>query len=104
MTIGDWTSDLYDFFDTAALIQCLDLVISVDTSVAHVAGGLGKPVWLLSRYDACWRWLMDRDDTPWYPTMRLFTQKKPYDWEGVVERMLMPLQTLANQHRQRDAA
>jgi hypothetical protein len=104
MTIGDWGSDLYDFFDTAALIQCLDLVISVDTSVAHVAGGLGKPTWLLSRYDACWRWLMDRDDTPWYPTMRLFTQKKPYDWEEVVERMVMPLQALANQHRQRVAA
>jgi len=104
MTIGDWTSDLYDFFDTAALIQCLDLVITVDTSVAHVAGGLGKPTWLLSRYDACWRWLMDRDDTPWYPTMRLFTQKKPYDWDGVLERMIMPLQTLANQARQRDAA
>jgi len=104
MTIGDWTSDLYDFFDTAALIQCLDLVITVDTSVAHVAAGLGKPTWLLSRYDACWRWLMDRDDTPWYPTMRLFTQKKPYDWEGVLERMIMPLQTLANQARQRDAA
>ena len=59
LTIGDWTSDLYDFFDTAALVQCLDLVISVDTAVAHVAGALGKPVWLLSRYDACWRWLMD---------------------------------------------
>jgi hypothetical protein len=104
MTIGDWTTDLYDFFDTAALVQCLDLVISVDTSVAHVGGGLGKPTWVLSRYDACWRWLMDRDDTPWYPTMRLFTQKKPYEWDEVVERMVQPLQALANQHRQQIAA
>lgn len=104
MTIGDWSGDLYDFFDTAALIQALDLVISVDTSVVHVAGGLGKPTWLLSRYDACWRWLIDRDDTPWYPTMRIFTQKQPYDWEEVVNRMVMPLQALANQHRQREAA
>jgi hypothetical protein len=104
MTIGDWTTDLYDFFDTAALVQCLDLVISVDTSVAHVAAGLGRPTWMLSRYDACWRWLMDRDDTPWYPTMRLFTQKKPYEWDEVVERMVQPLQTLANQHRQQKAA
>jgi hypothetical protein len=99
MTIGDWTADLYDFFDTAALIQCLDLVITVDTSVAHVAGGLGKPTWLLSRYDACWRWLMDRDTTPWYPTMQLFTQKKPHDWEEVLERMTSALRELADQRR-----
>ena len=104
MTIGDWTSDLYDFSDTAALIQCLDLVITVDTSVAHVAGGLGKPTWLLSRYDACWRWLMDRDDSPWYPTMRLFTQKKPHDWAEVLERMSYELLQWANQDRLRRAA
>ena len=104
MTIGDWTSDLYDFSDTAALIECLDLVITVDTSVAHVAGGLGKPTWLLSRYDACWRWLMDRDDSPWYPTMRLFTQKKPHDWAEVLERMSYELLQWANQDRLRRAA
>ena len=104
MTIGDWGDDLYDFYDTAALVQCLDLVITVDTSVVHLAGGLGKPTWMLSRYDACWRWLMDRDDSPWYPTMRIFTQKQPYDWDGCIERMIMPLQALANQRRQRSAA
>jgi hypothetical protein len=104
MTIGDWTGDFYDFYDTAALVQCLDLVITVDTSVAHLAAGLGKPTWVLSRHDACWRWLMDRDDSPWYPTMRLFTQRKPYDWEEVLERMAVPLRELATQHRQHAAA
>ena len=85
--IVDPTARLADFADTAALIQALDLVIAVDTAVAHLAGALGKPVWLLSRFDACWRWLRDRDDTPWYPTMRLFRQTAPGDWAGVVERV-----------------
>ena len=83
----DLTSRLDDFADTAALIETLDLVIAVDTAVAHAAGALGKPVWLLSRFDACWRWLQDRDDTPWYPTMRLFRQTSPGDWEGVIRRV-----------------
>jgi hypothetical protein len=87
MNIGDWGDYLYDFFDTAALISALDLVITVDTSVAHMAGALGKPVWVLSRYDACWRWMMNRDDSPWYPSMRLFTQEKPHDWSAPLERM-----------------
>ncbi len=73
-----------DFEDTAAIIERLDLVISVDTSVAHLAGGLGKPVWVLSRFDACWRWLRNRPDNPWYPTARVFGQPKPGDWESVM--------------------
>ncbi|MBI1206320.1 MAG: tetratricopeptide repeat protein [Azospirillum sp.] len=73
-----------DFMDTAALIETLDLVISVDTAVAHLAGALGKPVWLLLRFDACWRWLRDRNDSPWYPTARLFRQPSPGDWSSVV--------------------
>lgn len=64
----DLMADVADFADTAALVANLDLVIAVDTSVAHLAGGLGKPVWLLSRYNACWRCLHRRDDSPWYPT------------------------------------
>ena len=67
----DWTDELTDFADTAALIEALDLVITVDTAVAHLAGALGKPVWILNRFDACWRWLADRDDSPWYPSARL---------------------------------
>lgn len=60
----DWTDDLHDFSDTAALIENLDLIISVDTSVVHLAGALGKPFWLLNRYNTCWRWPLDREDSP----------------------------------------
>ena len=84
MTIHDWTDELTDFADTAALVQALDLVIGVDTSVVHVAGALGKPVWILNRYGACWRWLRERSDTPWYPTARLFRQPRPGDWDAVM--------------------
>jgi tetratricopeptide (TPR) repeat protein len=83
--------DLTDFANTAALIEVLDLIISVDTSVAHLAGALGKPVWLLNRYDSCWRWPRDRNDTAWYPTMRLFRQTSPGDWAGVIRRVVEAL-------------
>ncbi|HMA51626.1 MAG TPA: tetratricopeptide repeat protein, partial [Magnetospirillaceae bacterium] len=83
----DAMEEVEDFADTAALIANLDLVISVDTSVAHLAGALGKPVWILSRFDGCWRWLQDRDDSPWYPTARLFRQRSPGDWAEVVARV-----------------
>ncbi len=76
--------ELDSFEDTAAAITALDLVISVDTSVAHLAGALAKPVWLLLPFDADWRWLLERNDTPWYPTMRLFRQPVPGDWESVI--------------------
>jgi hypothetical protein len=79
----DWTGELEDFAATAALIESLDLVIGVDTSVVHLAGALGKPVWLLNRFNTCWRWLLDRDDSPWYPTLRQFRQTQPGDWDGV---------------------
>jgi tetratricopeptide (TPR) repeat protein len=80
--------DLKDFADTAALIENLDLVISVDSAVAHLAGALGKPVWLMNRYASCWRWLLERTDSPWYPTMRLFRQQALGDWAGVVREVL----------------
>jgi tetratricopeptide (TPR) repeat protein len=89
--IEDWAADLHDFADTAALIEALDLVITVDTSVAHAAGALGRPVWVLNRFDRCWRWMMDRTDTPWYPTMRLFTQSRPGVWEGMVAEVAVAL-------------
>ena len=76
----DHTGSFGSFDDTAALVACLDLVIAVDTSTAHLAGALGRPVWMLSRYDQCWRWLAGRDDTPWYDTMRLYRQPVPKDW------------------------
>jgi ADP-heptose:LPS heptosyltransferase len=81
----DHTADLHDFAHTAALVANLDLVISVDTAVAHLAGALGRPIWLLLPASAEWRWLIDRTDSPWYPTMRLFRQKTSGDWAGVME-------------------
>ena len=83
----DFTNELHDFSDTAALIDNLDLIISVDTSIAHLAGALAKPVWILNRYDIDWRWLTDRDDSPWYPTATLFTQQQIGDWAGVVRNV-----------------
>jgi len=77
MDLVDVMDAVGDFADTAALIATLDLVIGVDTSVIHLAGGLGRPVWMLSRFDACWRWLAGREDSPWYPTMRVFRQPGP---------------------------
>jgi tetratricopeptide (TPR) repeat protein len=76
-----------DFGDTAAIIANLDLVISVDTAVAHLAGAMGKPVLLLDRFDNCWRWLSGREDSPWYPTLRIFRQPRPHAWEPVVQRI-----------------
>ncbi|MGA9431839.1 MAG: tetratricopeptide repeat-containing glycosyltransferase family protein, partial [Xanthobacteraceae bacterium] len=85
--VVDWTDDLQDFSDTAALIDNLDLVIAVDTAVAHLAGALNKPLWLLNRYNTCWRWLLDRKDSPWYPSARLFRQDAAGRWDGVVLRV-----------------
>ena len=85
--ILDAAPELESFADTAALIQQLDLVISVDTSVAHLAGALGKPVWILLPYVPDYRWLLDRDDTPWYPTARLYRQTARRDYAEVIDRM-----------------
>lgn len=80
-----------DFADTAALVAGLDLVISVDTAMAHLAGALGKPVWLLSRYDACWRWIAWRSDTPWYPAMKVYRQTAPGDWTTLIATLAADL-------------
>jgi tetratricopeptide (TPR) repeat protein len=85
--IIDVTADLTDFAETAALLRCLDLVITVDTSVAHLAGALGCPTWILLPHRPDWRWLLGRDDSPWYPTIRLFRQPKPSDYNSVVDRV-----------------
>jgi ADP-heptose:LPS heptosyltransferase len=81
----DWTGELTDFAETAALITALDLTISVDSAVAHLAGALGRPVWLLNRYAPDWRWLLGRDDSPWYPTLRQFRQTEPGNWDAVLK-------------------
>ncbi len=87
----DLTCQLKDFADTAALMKALDLIVTVDTSVAHLAGALGRPVWLLNRFNTDWRWMLQREDSPWYPSMRIFRQSTPGDWHGVlatVRRMI----------------
>jgi tetratricopeptide (TPR) repeat protein len=83
----DLTSDFSDFAETAALVSCLDLVITVCTSVAHLAGALGRPTWILLPYFPDYRWLLDRDDSPWYPTARLFRQTETRDWGDVLHRV-----------------
>ncbi len=80
----DHSADVGDYMDTAAIIEQLDLVIAVDPSVVHAAGALGRPVWVLSRFDACWRWLRNRETNPWYPTARVFGQPAPGDWDTVI--------------------
>jgi tetratricopeptide (TPR) repeat protein len=85
--IVDFTADLTDFAETAALISCLDLVITVDTSVAHLAGALGCATWILLPFTPDYRWLLDRDDSPWYPTVRLFRQAEAGDYRSVIDRV-----------------
>src|SRR5262249_50433582 len=92
--ILDPTGDLSDFVDTAALMACLDLVITVDTSVAHLAGALGHPSWILLPYTPDYRWLIGRDDSPWYPTVRLFRQGEDRDYATVLRRVRVELQRL----------
>jgi ADP-heptose:LPS heptosyltransferase len=84
-----------DFADTAAIVAQLQLVIAVDTSTAHLAAALGRPVWLLSRFDACWRWMRGRADSPWYPTLRIYRQPRPNDWAPVLSDISADLARLA---------
>jgi ADP-heptose:LPS heptosyltransferase len=91
MDLLDFMDEVNDFSDTAGLIMNLDLIISVDTSVAHLAGALGKPVWVLLPFVPDWRWMLDREDSPWYPTMRLFRQPLPGEWGSVIQRVLNEL-------------
>jgi Tfp pilus assembly protein PilF len=92
--VANFTPDIRDFGDTAAIMAELDLVISTDTSVAHVAGALGKPVWLVDRFNTCWRWRLSRDRSPWYPTMRIFRQERFGDWSAPLARVAAALQAL----------
>lgn len=92
--LHNFAHELQDFSDTAALIDQLDLVISVDTSTAHLAGAMGKPVWILNRFDGCWRWLNDGDESEWYPTVKIFRQKKAGEWLDVIGLAKFKLQDL----------
>jgi ADP-heptose:LPS heptosyltransferase len=95
----DHTARLHDFADTAALIAQLDLVVTVDTAVAHLAGALARPTWVLLPKVADWRWMLERPDSPWYPTMRLFRQAVAGEWASVVQQIKDELSTnLTNPH------
>jgi Flp pilus assembly protein TadD, contains TPR repeats len=92
--IRTFNEEIRDFGDTAALVDALDLVITVDTAAAHLAGAMGKPVWILLPFSPDWRWLLDRDDSPWYPTARLFRQPRIGDWDTVVANVAAALANL----------
>ncbi|MDI9335484.1 MAG: hypothetical protein QM520_00405 [Gammaproteobacteria bacterium] len=96
----DWTSDIEDFADTAALITQLDLVIAVDTSVVHLAGSLGVPVWMLNRFNTCWRWLLHQVETPWYDAMTIYHQPSSGDWRSVMAEVAKDLKTFYLHYRQ----
>ena len=87
MELTDWTAELNDFSDTAALIANLDLIISVDTAVVHLAGAMGKPAWVLLPFVPDWRWMLDRNDSPWYPSLRLFRQPAIGEWEKPISEI-----------------
>ena len=102
LTIENLAEECEDFSDTAAVIENLELVISVDTALAHLAGAMGKEVWTLLPFAPDWRWMLNREDSPWYPTMRLFRQTKFGCWEDVFQRVAEQLQILADKHSFRE--
>lgn len=97
--ILDLTAHLTDYVETSALVSCLDLVITVDTSVAHLAAALGRPTWIVLPYTPDYRWLLDRDDSPWYPTARLFRQGETRDYASVLDRVRNELEALVSARR-----
>lgn len=99
LRVLDGSSQDSDLAETAALVATLDLVVTTDTSIAHLAGAMGKPVWILLPHLADWRWMQDRPTTPWYPTARLFRQQSPGDWPGLLDRVLAELAAFAPTHR-----
>jgi ADP-heptose:LPS heptosyltransferase len=101
--IHNWSAQFQDFSDTAALCQLMDLVISVDSSVAHLAGALGQPVWLLLAANSDWRWFLERSDSPWYPSARLFRQSPTLPWTAVMEEVHTALQQTFNFHPKKSA-
>jgi ADP-heptose:LPS heptosyltransferase len=95
MDLIDLTADIADFADAAGLLTHLDLLISINTGPAHLAGAMGKPVWMLNPYKTDFRWLLDREDSPWYPSLRIFRQPRDGNWEIAVSRMAKQLRARA---------
>ena len=100
LNLVELSGEMRDFGDSAAIMANLDLVLTVDTATAHLAGGMGVPVWTLLPHGCDWRWLTDRSDSPWYPSMRLFRQERPGDWRGVLTRVAGELAALIRERRQ----
>ncbi len=98
MELADPMPDVTDFADTAAIVAGLDVIVAVDTAVVHLAGLTRKPVFLLDRYDGCWRWLSGRADSPWYPRLTVFRQDRPDDWSGAIARVAASLEAMALFH------
>ena len=92
----DWTRELGDFSDTAALVSTLDLVIAVDTAIVHLAGALGKPVWTLVQFDPDWRWGLNHNTSAWYPSMRLIRQRAAGDWREVIQHVALHLHSMTS--------
>ena len=95
----DFMPEMHDFADTAGLIENLDLVITVDTAVAHLAGALGKQAWVLVPFLPDWRWMLHREDSPWYSSVRLFRQPAFRDWETPIRKLVQELSALAGSRR-----
>ena len=93
--LADMARDITDYEDTVAVIAALDLVVTVDTSVAHIAGAMGKPCWVLLPFTCDWRWLRDRADSPWYPSLRLFRQREPSRWDEPLAALAAELNRLS---------
>ncbi len=101
--IADPTAALQDFSDTAAALSALDLLIAADTSIVHLAGALARPVWMMTPFSPDWRWLLGRDDTPWYPTLRLYRQPREKDWASVMARVARDVAALVSQRSERQS-
>ena len=102
--IVDRMDQCHDLLDTAALIGELDLVIGIDSAVAHLTGALGKPMWMLNRFESDWRWLLGREDSPWYPTLRILRQPRPGEWDSVIARVAAELPGFDFNHNRADGA
>jgi ADP-heptose:LPS heptosyltransferase len=96
MELIDLRNELKDFLDSAAVLSLVDLVITIDTAAAHLAGALGRPTWVMLIKAADWRWLQDRDDSPWYPSMRLYRQSTADLWTDVIDRVAADLRRANN--------
>jgi len=96
----NFADEIVDFSDTAAIIENLDLILSVDTSTLHLSAAMGKPTFLINRYNTCWRWMLDTEKSPWYRSLKIFRQDETMDWQAVLQRLNLAVDRLAKEHAQ----